>query len=299
MARRLQSVDQALALMEYLAGAVAPQTVTGLSHEFGLSKATVHRMLATLRARGYVVQDPITARYSFGLTAARLVEQADAAETLTSACWPAMRWLWRKTGETVLLTVRDGDKAVVVEKLDSPRPLLTEYPPGRLMPLHAVSSGLALLAHLPDEEVHAILAASSLAPYTPHSLLSAEAVWREIRSVRRKGYAINREAFRDGVSGVAAPVHDACPGRVVAAMAVCVPSSRFEPRIDDLCTSVVDAAARASETLQHGRRSLLAPVQGWEQPQAARPSAGRVTARASGRARMAALPAAAGHRSGD
>jgi DNA-binding IclR family transcriptional regulator len=253
----LKSVDQALALMEHLATAEAPQTVTGLSQEFGLSKATVHRMLATLRARGYVVQDPITARYSFGLTAARLVEEAGAADTLTSACWPAMRWLWHKTGETVLLTVRDGDKAVVVEKLDSTRPVLSTYPVGRLMPLHAVSSGMALLAHLPDEEVRAILAESCLLRYTQHSPLTSQAVWRQIRSVRTKGYAINREGFRDGVSGVAAPVRAASRGRVVAAIAVCVPSTRFEPQVDDLCISVVDAAVRASETVQNGTSALV------------------------------------------
>jgi DNA-binding IclR family transcriptional regulator len=258
--RTLKSVDQALALMEYLASTAAPQTVTGLSREFGLSKATVHRMLGTLRARGYVVQDPVTARYSFGLTAAQLVEHPGAAETLTSACMPAMRWLWRKTGETVLLAVRDGDKAVVVEKLDSTRPVLSTYPVGRLMPLHAVSSGLALLAHLPQEEVQAVLATSCLAQHTPRSRVTSEAVWTEIRSVRQKGYAINREGFRDGVSGVAAAVHGVCPGPVAAAIAVCVPSARFEPQVDDLCASVVDAAAWASESLQSARRTVVATL---------------------------------------
>ncbi|MGY1644186.1 IclR family transcriptional regulator [Geodermatophilus sp. SYSU D00703] len=260
MVRTLKSVDQALALMEYLASTAAPQTVTGLSREFGLSKATVHRMLGTLRARGYVVQDPVTARYSFGLTAAQLSTHPGAAETLTSACMPAMRWLWRKTGETVLLAVRDGDKAVVVEKLDSTLPVLSTYPLGRLMPLHAVSSGLALLAHLPHDEVQAILTASCLVQHTPRSRVTSEAVWAEIRSIRQKGYAINREGFRDGVSGVAAPVHEVHPGPATAAMAVCVPSSRFEPQVDDLCASVVDAAAWASESLRNARRTVLATV---------------------------------------
>jgi hypothetical protein len=43
-------------------------------------------------------------------------------------------------------------------------------------------------------------------------------------------------------------------------MAVCVPSSRFEPQVDDLCASVVDAAAWASESLRHARRTVLARV---------------------------------------
>jgi DNA-binding IclR family transcriptional regulator len=295
VARTLKSVDQALALMEYLAGTAAPQTVTGLSREFGLSKATVHRMLSTLRARGYVVQDPVTAQYSFGLTAAQLVAHPAAAETLTSACTPAMRWLWRKTGETVLLAVRDGDKAVVVEKLDSTRPVLSTYPLGRLMPLHAVSSGLALLAHLPHDEVQAILAASCLVQHTPRSRVTSQAVWTEIRSVRRKGYAINREGFRDGVSGVAAAVHEGYPGSVAAAIAVCVPSSRFEPQVDDLCASVMDAAARASESLQNGRRTVIATVPDCgEGAQERSPRHGHLAGRSGGRAPMATVPSAVG-----
>ena len=282
MVRTLKSVDQALALMEYMASAAGPQTVTGLSRDLGLAKATVHRMLGTLRDRGYVIQDPVTARYSFGLTAAQLVQPPGVAETLTSACSPAMRWLWQKTGETVLLAVREGHKAVVVEKLDSTRPVLSTYPLGRLMPLHAVSSGLALLADVPQEEVRAILAASGLSPYTPHSRVTEEAVWTELRAVRRKGYAINREGFRDGVSGVAAPVHEAF-GRVAAAIAVCVPSSRFEPEVDGLCVSVMDAAARASERLQSCGRAVSATVPGCG-------PAGRST----GRAPVAALPSAIG-----
>jgi DNA-binding IclR family transcriptional regulator len=293
--RTLKSVDQALALLEYLAGTAAPQTVTGLSREFGLSKATVHRMLGTLRARGYVVQDPLTARYSFGSTAAQLSAPPGAAETLTSACMPAMRWLWRKTGETVLLAVRDGDKAVVVEKLDSSRPVLSTYPLGRLMPLHAVSSGLALLAHLPHDEVQAILATSCLVQHTPHSRVTSEAVWTEIRSVRQKGYAINREGFRDGVSGVAAAVHEGCPGPVAAAIAVCVPSARFEPQVDDLCASVVGAAAWASASLPSARRTvpMTLPDRGPEDQQRV-PRYGDPAGRSGGRTPKATVPSAVG-----
>jgi IclR family acetate operon transcriptional repressor len=248
----LKSVDQALSVLEYLAAASAPQTVTGLSRHFGLSKATMHRLLTTLRAHGFVVRDPVTARYAFGLTAGRLAQQAGAAESLTEACWPAMRWLWRKTEETVLLTVRDGDQAVVVEKLDSPRPVLATYSLGRLMPLHAVSAGMVLLAHLPDGQICDILAAG-LQRYTAHTPTAPDVVWEAIRSVRRKGYAVNRERLREGVCGVAAPVRGGDPRRtVVAAMAVCVPSSRFEPQVDALCDAVTAAAARASEAMVLG-----------------------------------------------
>jgi DNA-binding IclR family transcriptional regulator len=252
MAGTLKSVDQALSVLEYLASTSEPQTVTDLSRQFGLSKATMHRLLSTLRAHGFVFRDPVTSRYGFGLTASRLAQEAGAGQSLTEACWPAMRWLWRKTEETVLLTVRDCDKAVVVEKLESPRPVLATCSLGRLMPMHAVSSGMVLLAHCPDAEIAELIAAG-LQRYTPHTLTKPDAIWEAIRSVRRKGYAINRERLREGVCGVAAPIRRSDPRRpVVAALAVCVPSSRFEPQVDALCGAVVAAAARASEAVERG-----------------------------------------------
>jgi len=255
VAGTLKSVEQALAVIEHLAGATEPLTLTALSQHFGLSKATMHRILVTLRDRGYVVRDPITARYGFGLTATRLVQQGKA-ESLTEACWPAMRWLWNRTEETVLLAVRDGDQSVIIEKLDSTHPVLATYSLGRLMPLHTVSTGMALLAYHPDDEIREILNSSSLSRYTVHSPTSVDDVWRDIRSTRAKGYSINRELFRDGASGVAAPVRGRDPRRPAAAIAVCVPSSRFEPQVDALCESVVAAADRASGAFMTGRTAI-------------------------------------------
>jgi DNA-binding IclR family transcriptional regulator len=249
MPETLKSVDHALSVMEYLAGASDPQTLTALSHEFGLSKASMHRLLATLRSHGYVVKDPVTARYGFGLTASRLAQQAGAGDGLTEACWPAMRWLWKRTEETVLLAVRDGDTAVIVEKIDSNRPVLATYSLGRLMPLHAVSAGLALLSGSPDAEVRELLSEADLAAFTAHSPRTMDAVWYDIRTARLKGYAINRERFRDGVCGVSAPIFGLDRRRPAAAIALCVPAIRFEAQLDSMCEFVVAAARRASDGL--------------------------------------------------
>jgi DNA-binding IclR family transcriptional regulator len=186
VAGTLKSVDHALAVMEYLAAAADPVTLTALSKQFGMSKSSMYRLLATLRDRGYVVKDPITARYRFGLTATRLAQQAGAVESLTGACWPAMRWLWTRTEETVLLAVRDGDTAVVVEKLDSTRPVLASSSLGRLMPLHAVSGGMALLASFPDAEIREILTATDLSRFTSKSVTNADAVWHDIAPLDSK-----------------------------------------------------------------------------------------------------------------
>lgn len=88
MARTLKSVEPALGVREHLASAMEPFTLTTPSKHFRLSKATMHRVLLTLRDRGYVVRDPITARDGFKLTATRLLNRTWASESLTEAGGP-------------------------------------------------------------------------------------------------------------------------------------------------------------------------------------------------------------------
>jgi DNA-binding IclR family transcriptional regulator len=245
MTGTMKSVDHALAVLEFLAGVTDPQTLTALSQRFNMPKSSMHRLLATLRARGYVVKDPINARYGFGLTATRLAQQAGAAESLTEACGPAMRWLWKRTDAAVQLAVRDGGTAVIVERFGT----RMADSSNRVMPLHAVSTGLALLAYLPNAEVNGILASTDLVRFTPNSPRSIDAVRRDLRLTRLKGYAVNREYFRDGVCDVAAPIYSLDPYRPVAAMALSVPVTRFDMHLDAMCELVVMAAGRASGAL--------------------------------------------------
>jgi IclR family acetate operon transcriptional repressor len=236
----LKSVDQALAMIEYIASTRGQVTVTGLSRHFGWSKATVHRLLSTLRARGYVTRDPLNAHYSFGLMATQLTQQAQVGDCLTHACWPAMKWLSNSSQETVLLAVREGDRAVFsTQRL------------GRLLPVHTVSTGMALLASLPDAEIRELLP-PQLERFTAHTPTTPERVCSAVRAARTKGYAINREQYRPGVSGVAALIWGADRRRPIAAISVCVPSPRFEQHVDSLCDSVLAAAAQASAEFQGG-----------------------------------------------
>lgn len=241
----LQTVDQALALLEYLATCQGQRTLTQLASEFGLPKATMHRLLATLKARGYVVQDPETARYSFGTMCIRLAHEGRLGGSVSEACMPAMRSLWQATEETVLFAVHHAGQAVIVEKLDSPRPVVATSSLGFLLPLHAVSEGKVLLASRPDEEVERFIAAG-LEAHTRATCVDPVRLWGELRRVRRTGYAVNREGFRPGVSGVSAPVRWSGSGAVAAAMGVCVPSSRFNRQFQFLLKQVLAAAASAT-----------------------------------------------------
>ncbi len=245
----LQTVDDALTLMEYLARTGTFHSLSAICRDRDLSKARAYRLLATLKTRDYVVQDPYSRQYGFGPACARLVGDARQGVTVTAACADATRWLWSETEETTYLAVFEAGQAVVIDKLDSPKPVVATSALGRVLPLHTVSAGKVLLASRPDSEIENLIT-SLTASHIGKNATFSHRLWADIQKVRRERYAVNREGFRDGVSGVAAPVRWGQDGSVVAAMAVCVPEVRFSDSMAHLRMAVLKAADMASHSLE-------------------------------------------------
>lgn len=243
----LSTVDQALDLLEHLASCHEPQTLTRLSRDMGTSKAQMHRLLTTLKERQFVSQDELS-RYGFGFACSRLAEVSRLGLSAIERCLPVMRALWQASEETILLAVYQGDRAVVVEKIDSPRPVLARSLVGSALPLHAVSTGKVLLANRPDAEIDRLLSAE-LTRYTPATCTNVTQLRDELKGIRRNGFAVNREGYREGVGGVAAPVRFSRNGPVAAALAICAPVERFARDFASLRRQVLSAAAAASDAL--------------------------------------------------
>ena len=71
------SLDKALSILEIMMLEGTNMPLMELSSKSGLGKGTVHRILDTLKARGYAQQDPQTKEYGFGF---RLFELASKLE---------------------------------------------------------------------------------------------------------------------------------------------------------------------------------------------------------------------------
>ena len=131
--------------------------VTEIAHELGLSKAAVHRILASLCSRDYVQEDTSTRRYSLGHAAFELGLTYLARIDVRALAAPELAWLSRQTQETATLSVLVGDGRIYVDQVTPPREIVMSVPLGHRFPLHAGSSSKALLAFLPDDEVERYL----------------------------------------------------------------------------------------------------------------------------------------------
>jgi DNA-binding IclR family transcriptional regulator len=237
---RIQSVDRAVDLLLAVAAAgPADAGVPALAQACGLNRATAWRLLKTLAARGLVTVDETTGRYSLGLTALELGGAAGSGAVIAAA-HPILERLSRQTGETASLAMPGVGGLTYVDEV-TPTAVLTASWLGRTVPLHATSTGKALLAFLPAGEVRRVLA-GELPAFTDATITAPDALATELAATRARGYGTCAGELESSLYGVSAPVLDRS-GRPLAVLSIWGPKDRVpETTFAELGAVVVQAA---------------------------------------------------------
>ncbi len=247
--RTVQSIARALRLLDTLADSRGEIGIVGLSQRVALHTSTVHRLLATLAAQGYVRQNPDTGRYTLGPKAIRLAEAYLGQLDLRRAAHPFLDRLTHETGETANLVIRDGRAALYLDKVESPQSLRIFSHIGRRAPLHCTAVGKVLLANAPPAQLDGLLGEGPLERLTKRTITSVGQLRRELAAVRAQGYALDREECEEGGRCIAVPVRDAT-GQTVAALGISSPSVRMSARrMQELVPAVVRSGRELSERL--------------------------------------------------
>ncbi len=243
--------------------------VTEIAQRLALSKAAVHRILASLRTRALVEIDESTRRYSLGPAAFALGVAYQAHMDVRGTAAAELRELSAATHETATLSVFSGHGRIYADQVTPAREIVMSVPLGLAFPLHAGASSKALLAFLPEAEIEAVLEALPEAqreaqpeaqPGTGAGV-DRDALREELRQIRRRGYATSNGERQAGAASIAAPVFDHS-GRPVAALSVCGPAERFGPHMDQARRLLPEATARVSARLGYrGPREAAAAGQ--------------------------------------
>jgi IclR family acetate operon transcriptional repressor len=240
----VQSVDRALLLLELLAQGGGRLPITELAGRSGLSLGTVHRLLATLVARGWVRQDS-DRRYALGTA---LLPLGDAATRLLSS-WaaPFLALLAERTGETSNLAVLEDDHVIYVAQAPGRHRMRMFTEVGRRVLPHSTAVGKVLLAWHDEEHVRRVVNRLGLPARTPRTLTSPAAFAAELAAVRQRGWAVDDEEEEPGVRCLAVPVG---PGAVaVAAVSVSAPASRLEPGSAEVVAVLLEIAEELAASL--------------------------------------------------
>jgi DNA-binding IclR family transcriptional regulator len=169
------------------------------------------------------LERPARGRYRIGTRLWQLGSLAPVARDLRDTALPFLQDLAAVTGQVVHLVVREGERALFVERLVGHAEVRVRSRVGRLLPLHASGPGKVLLAHGPPELLAAVLA-RGLDRAASGTITDPDRLVRVLADIRATGYCLSRDEMTEGASSVAAPVHGP-GGGVVAGLSVVVPSS--------------------------------------------------------------------------
>lgn len=247
----IATVERAADVLMYVSEAnQASFGVTEIADALGLSKAAVHRILASLRTRGLIELDELTRRYFLGVGAMKLgLAYLDRID-LRRIAHPELVALSERTAETATLSVRSGWTRFYVDQVTPRREVIMSVSLGTPYPLHAGASSKAFLAFLGDDEIGAYLAQPELVRFTLDTVTDRAKLRREITQIRRRSYAQSFAERQAGAASVAAPVLDH-RGRPQGVVSVCGPIERFRGEAEASVEALLDVTARLSGRLGH------------------------------------------------
>ena len=198
--------------------------LTEITKLLGLHKSTTAGLVNTLRAEGFLEQNPRTGKLRLGLGLFSLA--VGARIELSEICEPHLTYLLEMTGETVNFAVRDGLQIMYISKRESEHSMRISTRVGAKMPLYCTGIGKAILSMTPRAEVLSLLDEIEFIPYTINTITDRNVLLAELDKIKSTGIAYDNEELELGLVCIAAPLYHGSD--CVGAISVSGPSMRMD-----------------------------------------------------------------------
>jgi DNA-binding IclR family transcriptional regulator len=243
-------IDRALSLLAAFDAGHRSLSLGELSRRSGIPTSSALRLANRLLVWGALERGD-DGRFTIGLRLWEVASLAPRGQGLKQVAMPYLGDLEEVTRQHVLLAVRDGYEALLVERLSSRNAMPVLYRVGGRLPLHSTGVGMVLLAFA-EQSFQEEMLARPLVHEPEKVAVSPAALRRSLAEIRRDGMVTFRRRAPQPLVSVAAPVFGA-DDTIVAALSVVVPQEHTEPR---LLGPAVRTAARSISRGLGARRSI-------------------------------------------
>jgi DNA-binding IclR family transcriptional regulator len=237
----VKSAARVLDVLDDIA-ARGPGTQLQLANRLGIPKSSLHALLRTMTARGWLDTDQTGSVYRLGIHTLTVSSAYLDGDPVLSRAASVMDEIAAATEETVHLGRLEGADVIYTAKRESTHPLRMYSAVGRRLPAYATSLGRAMLAEQPDQ-VREALVPDKIEPLTPRATTDRGTLLAIIDKAQQLGYAEESEESCLGVRcfGVALPFSRSS----IDALSVAVPISRLdEARADFIIETLLSVKAR-------------------------------------------------------
>jgi DNA-binding IclR family transcriptional regulator len=241
----VQVIERTITLVDALAKERDPVTLKHLAAVSGLHPSTAHRLLNDLVLARFVDRvEP--GRYQLGMRLLELGNIVKSRLSVRDAALDPMRALHKSTGQTVNLSVRQGDEIIYVERAYNEfSGVQVVRAIGGRAPLHLTSVGKLFLSVDDPRQVRSYAMRTGLSGHTPNSITELARLERELSRVRTHGFSRDDEELEIGVRCIAAAIRDDS-GKLVAGLSLTAPADRLN---DAWIGELTDTAQRISAAI--------------------------------------------------
>ena len=226
-------------------------SVAEISNSLGLPRSTTYKYLAILRKCRFVDYALELEKYRLGMKCFELGSAVQDRIEIGRVARPYLEKLSNQSGETVGLNVVDEDGYIYVEKVEPENTsgfvfLLRK---GIRFPLHAGAAGKILLAYQPEEKIEGFLKANKFEKYTEKTVLDPAELRKQLKAIRKAGYAFSEEEISLGVRAFAAPIFNH-EGKISAGLTVFGPIQRITgPKKETILKLILEYSQKISEEI--------------------------------------------------
>ncbi len=208
MAARYQvpAIKRAFEIIELLAKQDGGASISEIHRALHLPLSSAAMIVYTLADLGYLERDQDGTRYRLGVKMFGIARQAPERVNLVALCHGQLEEVARKSGLTGHLAVLRGGESMYIDRAQGASLVQVSSYVGMRWPAHVSAVGKALLAFLPQSELHEVLNHVKLKKLTPYTVTSCRVLEKELQLVRRLGYAWELNEGELGLGCVAAPV---------------------------------------------------------------------------------------------
>jgi DNA-binding IclR family transcriptional regulator len=237
---RAPAAEKALDVLEYLAATDGGRTQTEIAAGVGRSLHEVYRVIQLLERRGYIARSAPGDRYVLTLKLFYLAHEFPPVATLSLAAAAPMRQLAETARQSCHLAILSGHEVTVVAQVNSPQPMFYAVTLGARFPVQETSSGLVLLAGLPEQDRERVIA--KLVRHGAAAETVAE-LREHLRPVLRQRCDVRPSLMVQGVTNLSYPVHGH-RGEIVAALTTPFLRVGHDSPSLDLAKAATEEAAR-------------------------------------------------------
>jgi DNA-binding IclR family transcriptional regulator len=239
----IQVIDRLTALLEAIARHRDPVSLKVLAADTGLHPSTAFRILASAIGNDLVAREG--SNYRLGIRLLQLGSRVASHQDLRREARPLMEGLRDRIGETVNLTVREGDEVVYLDRALPERMMRVEQRIGSRAPLHVTAVGKLMLGEAGESACREYARRTGLPGYTRYSFTDEEQLVQHVSGCLRAGFAYDDEEAEAGVGCIGILVHGN-DGEIVAGLSISAP---IERRRDEWVEALKATAQALSERL--------------------------------------------------